>query len=538
MSDGAFGRIPSNVQHRYKEMGLWNAASLGALLSSRLRAEPNQRFRVWSKHAPRELRFSELDELARRCAAGMRASGVRAGDRVAFQLPNSVEAATVLVSATMLGAAVVPIASSYGRKELVDIIEASGARLLVTIDRVRSRNYLDELRESRHLMPGLESVVVCGDPGDFDAIAFSELASPAPLATLAPSAPDDACLVAFTSGTSGRPKGVVHTNRSLGAEIRSHLYTMVPRNVCPQVVASPIAHAAGMVLGLFGPVHRGEPVNLADNFDVDFLLDVCHEHHLSPGGGASIFLSALINHEKFTDEIADRMKYAILGGSTVPTALVSQAESRGITVLRTYGLTEHPTITASRMGDTPNRLRMTDGRPLPGVEVSIRQADGTEAPRGVAGEIFSRGPDRCAGYLDPALNEQSFDPEGWLATGDVGVLDGEGYLTITGRTKDIIIRNGFNIAPSEVENALLSLPSVKDIAVVGVPDARTGERLVAFVESCDVRRLTLEEIRSHLARVGLAKPKWPEQVQMVDELPRTASGKIQKHVLRASVTRS
>jgi acyl-CoA synthetase len=535
--DQPFGRTltPPHLQRRYLQAGLWDATPVSVLLSGRLRAHATQSFRVWSKSSPRAMLFGQLDELARRCAAGLRARGVRCGDRVVFQLPNSVEAAVTLLGVAMLGAVAVPVATFYGRKELVEIVNASGARFLVIVDQIAERRYADEARDSRPQMPDLDITVVSGSTVGSDEVAFTQLLDAEPISALARSNPDSACMIAFTSGTSGRPKGVIHTHRSLGAEIRSHLSTMVPSGAHPQVVASPIAHAAGMTLGLLAPVYRGAPVNLADNFDVDYILDVCRQHELAPGGGAAIFLSALIDHPGFTDDIAERMGYVILGGSAVPGALVTKAGNRGVSVLRSYGLTEHPTVSACRIDDDPQQRGRTDGRPLPGVEVAIRQPSGVPAPAGVEGQIFTRGPDCCAGYTDPDLTDSAFDSDGWFTTGDLGVLDHRGHLTITGRQKDLIIRNGVNISPTEVENALLACPAIEEVAVVGVPHDKTGERAVAFIATRDGIELSLSDLRTHLAGLGLAKPKWPEELRLVHTFPRTASGKVQKFALRAMV---
>ena len=530
--DASSAPLPEELRQHYLKAGLWDDASLAALLIDRLCAHPRQTMRVWSKTAPRELTFAELESLARKLAVGLRAHGVQPGDKVVYQLPNCIEAAATFVAVTLLGAVLVPVAGYYGRKELIDIVNATGAAVLVTSAAHGNRSYLDELRDSRTQMAGLRTVVVCGGPAVPDAAAFTDLLGDEPISTIAAINPDDPCMVAFTSGTSGRSKGVVHTHRTLGAEVRNHLDVIVPRGVTPQIVASPTAHAAGMTMGLLGPLHRGEPINVADSFDIDFILDTCHRKGLSPGGGAAVFLSALIDHPGFTDEIAERMGYVVLGGSIVPTELVLKAERRGVTVLRSYGSTEHPTISSGLLGDGPAHLRSTDGRVLPAVDLDIKRADGTSAPIGVEGEIHSRGPDRCAGYLDPSENPGSFDQDGWLATGDLGMLDGAGHLTVTGRAKDLIIRNGINISPAEVENAMLSCPGVADVAIVGVPDDRTGERTVAFVESSGPNSPTMGDVASHLGRIGLAKPKWPEELRLVTGFPRTASGKIQKYVLR------
>ena len=535
MTDGVMGApIPEELRRRYLDEGHWDDSSLGSMLTTYLHARPDQTVRVWSKTSPRATTFQQLDNLSRRFAAGLGTLGVRAGDRVVYQLPNGVEAAAAFVGLAMWGAVLVPVAGFYGRRELVDIVNTVHASVLVTTARHGSRNYLRELRDSRAEMPGLTTVVLCGSPPVPDAIAFEELCTAAPLPAIAEVVPDDPCLFAFTSGTSGRSKAVVHNHRTLGAEVRMHLAAIVPRGMTPQIMASPIAHAAGMTMGLLGPLLRGEPINYVDSFDIDFILDVCARERLAPGGGAAVFLSALIDHPGFTDEIAERMGYVVLGGSIVPEALVDKAARRGITVLRSYGSTEHPTISSGVITDNAEQLRCTDGRVLPGVEVIIRRADGSSAPTGVEGEIYSRGPDRCAGYLDASENVGTFDGYGWLATGDLGTLDAAGHLAITGRAKDLIIRNGYNVSPAEVENALLTCEGVGEVAVVGVADAKTGERAIAFVVPRGSGAPTLGDLTAHLAAIGMAKPKWPEELRIVDAFPRTASGKVQKYVLRDS----
>ncbi|WP_161600465.1 AMP-binding protein [Mycolicibacterium hodleri] len=436
--DAVRANIPDDLRRRYLDEGFWDDSTLGDLLTGYLRANPHQTLRVWSKTAPRALTFQQLDLLSRRFAAGLRTLGVRSGDRVVYQLPNSVEAAATFLALTALGAVLVPVAGFYSRRELVDIVNTVQASVLVTTARHGSRNYLEELRDSRVEMPGLTTVVLCGSAPVPDAIAFDDLIAAEPVNTVADISPDDPCMFAFTSGTSGRSKAVVHTHRSLGAEVRLHLGVMVPRGATPQIIASPIAHAAGMTMGLLAPLHRGDAINYVDTFDIDFILDVCGRERLSPGGGAAVFLSALIDHSAFTDEIAERMGYVVLGGSIVSEALVDKASRRGITVLRSYGSTEHPTISSGVISDSAEQLRMTDGRVLPGVEVIVKLPDGTSAPPGVEGEIHSRGPDRSAGYLDARENVGSFDADGWLATGDLGILDTAGHLAITGRAKDLI----------------------------------------------------------------------------------------------------
>jgi acyl-CoA synthetase (AMP-forming)/AMP-acid ligase II len=221
-----------------------------------------------------------------------------------------------------------------------------------------------------------------------------------------------------------------------------------------------------------------------------------------------------------------------MGGSPIPVAVSERAERLGIAVTRNYGSTEHPSTTGSKWNDPREKRNRTDGRPLPGVELLLVDEDGREVSLGEPGEIRSRGPELCAGYTDPALNT-AFDAEGWYRSGDVGVLDDEGYLTITDRLKDIIIRGGENVSAAEVEELLQRLPGVAEVAVVAAPDPRLGEHGCAFFRVVPgAEAPDLPALRRHLEAEGLARQKWPEELRVLSEFPRTPSGKIIKAELR------
>jgi acyl-CoA synthetase (AMP-forming)/AMP-acid ligase II len=237
-------------------------------------------------------------------------------------------------------------------------------------------------------------------------------------------------------------------------------------------------------------------------------------------------MTSLLDHPDFTPRHLSAMKYAGLGGAAVPVAVTTRLTELGMTVFRSYGSTEHPSITGSRHTAPESKRLHTDGDALPGTEIRLAED----------GEILSRGPDLCLGYTDPALTERAFDEEGWYRTGDIGVIDEDGYLTITDRKADIIIRGGENIGTLEVEEALLALPAVVEAAVVAAPDARLGEHAAAVLRLRPGHPApTLDEMRTHLERAGLARQKWPEELHVVPEFPRTASGKVQKFVLRRDV---
>jgi acyl-CoA synthetase (AMP-forming)/AMP-acid ligase II len=301
---------------------------------------------------------------------------------------------------------------------------------------------------------------------------------------------------------------------------------MFPQGGPPQITGSPVGHFIGMVNAFLVPLLRHRPVNMVDVWDPGEVLRMMSEEQLSVAGGATYFLVSLLDHPDFTDEHLKLMPFAGLGGSPVPVAVMERAARLGIQAFRSYGSTEHPSITGSLIDEPEVKRHTTDGHALPGVE--IRLAD--------TGEILSRGPDCCVGYTDPALTAAAFDDDGWYHTGDVGVLDENGYLTITDRLSDVIIRGGENISAQEVEELLMRLQGVAEVAVVAAPDERFGEHAGAvFRLQAGTAQPTLDDVRRHLGAAGLARQKWPESLYEVSDFPRTASGKIQKFLLRGQI---
>jgi acyl-CoA synthetase (AMP-forming)/AMP-acid ligase II len=257
------------------------------------------------------------------------------------------------------------------------------------------------------------------------------------------------------------------------------------------------------------------------------------EHQLACGSGATYFLTSLLDHPDRTDDHLELMHFIGLGGSTVPQGVAERATAMGLSLVRMYGSTEHPSVTGSYHADPERQRLATDGRPLAGVEIRLLDNDGRQVPDGQPGEIWSRGPDCCMGYTDPALTDAMFDADGWYRTEDVGALDASGFLTITDRKKDVIIRGGENISAVEVEELLLSVDGVAEAAVVATPHPRLGEQVCAFVRlDHGAAPVELAEVQRSLDAAGLARQKWPEQVRVVDDLPRTPSGKVKKEELR------
>ncbi len=523
--------VPAALAERYLAEGWWRDDTLGQMLAGAIATRPELTVKIRSAVRPWSGTFGAVLTAARRLAGAVHSRGVGPGDVVAFQLPNWVEAAVSFWAAALLGAAVTPIVHFYGPKEVEYILRRTGVRVLLTADRFGHNDYLATLEQLRHRVPDLELIASVGEgPLPSWAVRFEELLEGVPLEAPLPVDPSGPALVAYTSGTTADPKGVVHSHRSIGFEIRQ-LAAMQSGNP-PLLVGAPVGHGIGMLSGLLLPVWKHEPIHLIDVWDPGTVLRVMLEDGVASGSGATYFLTSLLDHPDCSPAHLALMSRIGLGGSPVPAAVTERMTELGISAVRSYGSTEHPSTTGSRHEDAIEKRCYTDGRPLLGCEIRIVE-DGRELEAGQPGEILSRGPDCCIGYTDPSLTAAAFDSEGWYATGDVGVLDAEGYLTIVDRVKDIIIRGGENISALEVEELLMRIPGVSEAAVVAAPDARLGEHACAFLRLArNAAPPDLESARVHLRKAGLARQKWPEELRLVKEFPRTPSGKVQKYVLR------
>lgn len=532
VSSWGLREIPEDQRRRYRSERWWAGETLGSHLAGRLAANRNLPFVVHSAIRPWRGTFGDVLDLSRRVAGGLERRGVQAGDVVSFQTPNWIEGAATFYGATMLGAVVAPIVHIYGVRELSYILEQCEPRVHVTASGFGHQNYLANLGS----LPDLRmDVFVVGDDRPQGSFSFDELASAPPVAGPWAGDPSSPALVGWTSGTTSRPKGVVHSHETVLAEIMQ-LSEGAPPDPRPTLLANPISHAIGMLGGLLGPLERGRPVHLLDQWDPARVLDLLLNDDLSSGGGAPYFLVSLLDHPSCTEEHVRHLAYQGMGGAPVPRAVTERATALGITVWRSYGSTEHPSITGCRYSDPLEKRLNTDGAPMPGNEMRLEDPEGKPVGVGESGEILSRGPELFVGYTDPALTAKVFEPDGWYRTGDIAVMDADGYIAITDRVSDVIIRGGENISAAEVEELLLRIRGVAEVAVVAAPDLRMGEHAAAFLRMLPDHPLpTMTDVQAHLERSGLARQKWPEDLIGVPEFPRTPSGKIQKFRLREQV---
>ncbi len=533
--------VPDALRTRYLVEGGWTDDTLGALVDRSLRAAPDARVHIWSGSRPWRGSYADVWNESLRLATALRDAGVEPGEVVAFQLPNWREAVVAFYGLAMGGYVLVPIVHIYGAKEVRFVLAESGARAYISADRHGHVDYLDIVDGAAPgTLPDLALHVVVGDsgtrpaPATVERVGWDAVAHASPTNAIAAPDPDAVCVLAYTSGTTSNPKGVMHTHRTLLAEI-PHIQAWITPGA-PNLMGSPVTHATGMLGAVLAPMALGEDIHLIDRWDPARALDVMLEANVGAGTGAAVFLASLLDHPGFTPEHARRIRRVGLGGAPVSPVLAERAAALGIAMIRAYGSTEHPSVTGCTFSDPPAKRHCTDGRPMPGVEIRLLDADGTPVATGEPGEIWSRGPDLCAGYTDPALTARAFTADGWYRTGDLGVVDPDGFLTITDRLNDVIIRGGENISAAEIEEAIAALESVAEVAVVAAPDARLGEHGCALVRLAPgAAPIDLGTLTAHLERAGVARQKWPEELRIVADFPRTAAGKVRKVDLRAQL---
>ena len=451
-----------------------------------------------------------------------------------MQLPNWRECFVTHAAAWLCGAILLPIVPIYGPREVAFILRQSGARAFIGPRAVRNRDNAP-LFETLDDLPALEHRIVVGDPLP-TMMPFTEL-STCDSAGFTPYQPVNAseiCLLVYTSGTTSAPKGVQHSHASLLGEIRAMNQL---RSGGPEVTSLsvfPSGHIAG-VLGILRTLTRGTLTVAMDAWDPVAAARLIVKYGVAASGGAPIHLSGLLDVAEQEGLDLSSLREYTTGAASVTGALIRRADAMGVVAFRCYGSSEHPTISSGSPDDPLDKRADTDGRLTPGSEIRLVDDEGADVIPGQPGEILTRGPELFMGYSDADLNAECL-VDGWFRTGDVGILDSEGYLRITDRKKDIIVRGGENIASKEVEDVLMAHPDVEAAAVVGAPDDRYGERVCAFVVLNPGKPLGLSQVQDHFRASGLARQKTPERLHIVAELPRTASGKVQKQLLRQQLT--
>ena len=504
------------------------AAGLWDLVERRARATPDALFAVDDQG--RSLSFAGYRDAALRCAAGLAARGLRADANVSWQLPTRLDAMLLCAALARLGAVQNPILPIYREREVRFVVRQTRARMLFVPGVFRGFDHAAMAQKLAREEPGLEAVVLDGELPDADPAALP----PPPAETTPDGAPIR--FVFYTSGTTADPKGALHTDHTLmhQGRILCDVLELVPEDRI--ALAFPFTHIGGLGWLMAG-LMAGCAQIVIPVFDPKQSIDALVRHGVTLGGAGTVFHQAYLaaQRERGGAPIFPHVRAFPGGGAPKPPQLHYdlKREIGGVGIVSGWGMTEGPIWAMNTVRDPDEKLAQTEGRATRGVAIKVVKADGSLAGSGEEGELRARGPQLCRGYLDASLNEQAFDEAGFFRTGDLGTLDAEGYVTITGRLKDVIIRKGENISAKEVEDLLYPHPKVADAAVIGLPDPALGERCCAVVACRDpADPLRFDEMVAYLAQQGLMRQKTPEQLEIVDSVPRNPTGKILKHELR------
>ncbi len=530
-----------NEQRRaaYRQQGLWGDASLADYWQQTARAMPDK-IAVVDNHGA-SYTYSALDHAASCLANWMLAKGIESGDRIAFQLPGWCEFTVIYLACLKIGAVSVPLLPSWREAELVWVLNKCQAKMFFAPTLFKQTRPVDLILPLQNQLPQLQQIVGVDKlaPATSSLSLSQIIADNTPLTTAITTHGDELAAVLFTSGTEGLPKGVMLTHNNILASERAYCARL---NLTWQdvfMMPAPLGHATGFLHGVTAPFLIGARSVLLDIFTPDACLALLEQQRCTCMLGATPFVYDLLNLLEKQPADLSALRFFLCGGTTIPKKVARECQQRSIKLLSVYGSTESSPHAVVNLDDPLSRFMHTDGYAAAGVEIKVVDDARKTLPLGCEGEEASRGPNVFMGYFDePELTARALDEEGWYYSGDLCRMDETGYIKITGRKKDIIVRGGENISRREVEDILLQHPKIHDACVVAMPDERLGERSCAYVVlKAPHHSLSLEEVVAFFSRKRVAKYKYPEHIVVIEKLPRTASGKIQKFLLRKDIMR-
>ena len=530
-----------NEQRRaaYRQQGLWGDASLADYWQQTARAMPDK-IAVVDNHGA-SYTYSALDHAASCLANWMLAKGIESGDRIAFQLPGWCEFTVIYLACLKIGAVSVPLLPSWREAELVWVLNKCQAKMFFAPTLFKQTRPVDLILPLQNQLPQLQQIVGVDKlaPATSSLSLSQIIADNTSLTTAITTHGDELAAVLFTSGTEGLPKGVMLTHNNILASERAYCARL---NLTWQdvfMMPAPLGHVTGFLHGVTAPFLIGARSVLLDIFTPDACLALLEQQRCTCMLGATPFVYDLLNLLEKQPADLSALRFFLCGGTTIPKKVARECQQRGIKLLSVYGSTESSPHAVVNLDDPLSHFMHTDGYAAAGVEIKVVDDARKTLPPGCEGEEASRGPNVFMGYFDePELTARALDEEGWYYSGDLCRMDEDGYIKITGRKKDIIVRGGENISSREVEDILLQHPKIHDACVVAMSDERLGERSCAYVVlKAPHHSLSLEEVVAFFSRKRVAKYKYPEHIVVIEKLPRTASGKIQKFLLRKDIMR-
>jgi acyl-CoA synthetase (AMP-forming)/AMP-acid ligase II len=542
------------VRDRYTEdeiashyaQGYWQPDSFNALVRAQASDRGDQDFIFDSTTS---LTYREFADKALRLAVGLKRAGLGKGDRIAAQLPNWTEFPLVAAAASRIGAILVPIMPIYRDDEVGYVLQHSGASMAVTCGEFRGFNHAAMFAELRAQAPDVRELLVARAGDDLDPAvgrSLDDLFVDGEVEALEAeagedSSPDDGFLIVYTSGTTSRPKGCFHTFNTIRSSAAAIAKSLDYTESDVQFGPSPITHSTGLVTSVLLPLLVGAKSYLMEAWEPEEGLRRIQQYGCTAAVTATPFLQMLMAAYDAEKHDASSLRLWVCAGSPIPGSIVDQSRKlfAGCQTLSLYGRSENFLTTMCTVSDPLERSSSSDGSALEGATVKVVDSDGAEVPRGEEGDISYQGPSHMIEYF---RNDEEtvalFTPDGFSRSGDLGRMDADGFVRVTGRLKDIVIRGGMNISARELEEHLLSHPAIANVAIVGMPDERLGERVCVYVVPKDAdATLALDDITSFLREHKVATQKLPERLEILPALPMTATGKIQKHVLRNDIAK-
>ncbi len=535
--------IDRSLADQYRSRGIWPDRLIIDDLDAHFKQWPNQLAVVDVKGS---LTYAQLREESYRVAAGLIKQGIQSGDRVAIQLPNWSEYIVLHCALVRIGAISCLITPMCRGREVEGMLRISGAEWLVIPHTFRSFNYLDMARAVRVSQPNLKLILICSPQADVVQFTdpyihmWTNIANTpcdtkkyAEIDRLRPH-PDDITEVVFTSGTTGDPKGVMHTNNTLYAPQLAMAASLKLKAGSILHMASTLGHQTGFLNGIRLPIQVAGTIVLQDTWKPEAFVELIALHRIEVTSGSATFLMDLLKAKNLEQYDLSSLRVFRAGGGPIPVALVKEAETRlpNLKVLRGWGQTENGVVTLTRLEDPLEIRAQMDGCVQSGMEIRIVDEAGQTIKQDVEGRLQVRGAFMSPNYANSAELMGTYYRDGWFDTGDLAMIDGSEYIKITGRLKDIVIRGGENIPVNYIENILFEDPRILEVSIVGMPDERLGEKCCVFIIPKEGEKLTLKTVQDYLASKDVAIQYWPEQLELIDELPRTANGKVQKATLR------
>lgn len=521
-------------QQAMTQAGFWRHQTINHFMTQALQKCPEHVAVVAHRSdvaEPVRLTYRLLDQKVDRITRGLTALGVGHSDVVSWQLPNWWEFMALALACARIGAVANPIMPIFRQRELKFMLDFGESKVFIVPKSYKGFDYEAMANGMRGDLPFLQHLVVLNGEGanSFETLLLGD---DTPAFTGTGLTPDDVVLLMYTSGTTGEPKGVMHTSNTLFANLHAFIdtYGLTQKDVI--LGASPMAHLTGFGYLAMIPLILNATTVLQDIWEPRQALELIREEHITFSMASSPFVADLCAAAEAGGPVSDQFANFCCAGAPIPPVLIERARKvLGLAVSSAWGMTECGAVTITEPHRTNQKSGTTDGRPVAGIELKVVGVDGDSLPVGETGKLYARGSSMFAGYLKrPHLN--ATDAEGWFDTGDLAFLDAEGYVRINGRSKDIIIRGGENIPVLEIENMLYKHPAVAMVAIVGYPDARLGERACAFVTVKPGHSFSMEEMGRYLSENQVTRQYHPERLELMEDLPKTPSGKLQKFKLR------